>query len=79
MNVAGRRWPGSAPSLSTPFDEPPGVSADFLEWQMELLPGISVELLEIKPGSVSLSEIYLKPGTVLELEEVEVLEYKVAL
>ncbi|ACY16837.1 hypothetical protein Hoch_4342 [Haliangium ochraceum DSM 14365] len=46
---------------------------------MDLLPGASVELIEIKPGAASLAEIYIKPGTVLELEEVELLEYKVAL
>ncbi len=62
-----------------PFVSPPGIRADFLEWQMDLLPGASVELIEIKPGSVSLSEIYVKPGTILELEEVEQLEYKLAL
>lgn len=64
---------------SYPYVAPPGIRADFLEWQMDLLPGASVELIEIKPGSVSLSEIYVKPGTVLELEEVEQLEYKLAL
>jgi hypothetical protein len=62
-----------------PYVAPPGIRADFLEWQMDLLPGASVELIEIKPGSVSLSEIYVKPGTILELEEVEQLEYKLAL
>jgi hypothetical protein len=62
-----------------PYAAPPGVRADFLEWQMDLLPGASVELIEVKPGSVSLSEIYVKPGTILELEEVEQLEYKLAL
>jgi hypothetical protein len=62
-----------------PYAAPPGIRADFLEWQMDLLPGASVELIEIKPGSVSLSEIYVKPGTILELEEVEQLEYKLAL
>ncbi len=62
-----------------PYVSPPGIRADFLEWQMDLLPGASVELIEIKPGSVSLSEIYVKPGTILELEEVEQLEYKLAL
>jgi hypothetical protein len=64
---------------SYPYAAPPGIRADFLEWQMDLLPGASVELIEIKAGSVSLSEIYVKPGTVLELEEVEQLEYKLAL
>lgn len=63
----------------SPYAALPGIRADFLEWQMDLLPGASVELIEIKPGSVSLAEIYVKPGTVLELEEVEQLEYKLAL
>ncbi len=62
-----------------PFAPPPGVEADFLEWQVDPLPGVSVELVEIRPGSLSLSEIFVKAGTVLDLEEVEQLEYKVAL
>jgi hypothetical protein len=57
----------------------PGLEIDFLEWKVALLPGVSVELVEILPGAVDLSEIYIKPGTILELEDVELLESKIAL
>ena len=66
-------------NLDELFTPPPGIRAEFLEWHLDLMPGVNVELMEVLPGSVSLSDIYLKPGTVLELEEVELLEYKVAL
>jgi hypothetical protein len=57
----------------------PGLEVDYLEWKADMLPGISVELIEIVEGAVDLSQIYIKPGTVLELDEVEFLEAKIAL
>jgi hypothetical protein len=59
--------------------EIPGLAIDFLEWQVDLLPGVSIELVEIVPGAPDLSEIYVKPGTILELDDVELLESKIAL
>ena len=56
-----------------------GLTVDFMEWKVDLLPGVSVELVELLPGSVDLSEIYIKPGTILELDDVELLESKIAL
>lgn len=56
-----------------------GLSIDFLEWKGNLLPGVAVELVEIVEGAVDLSQIYVKPGTVLELDDVEFLEAKIAL
>ena len=56
-----------------------GLTVDFLEWKADLLPGVSVELLELVPGAMDLSEIYIKPGTILELDDVELLESKIAL
>lgn len=52
---------------------------DYLEWQSGLRPGISVELIEIVGGKIDLSELYVKPGTALELDELEFLEAKIAL
>ncbi len=59
--------------------ELPGISMDYLEWQSGLRPGISVELIEIVGGKIDLSELYVKPGTALELDELEFLEAKIAL
>jgi hypothetical protein len=56
-----------------------GLHVDYLEWQTELLPGIGVELIELVDGAVSLSELYIKPGTILDLDEIEFLESKIAL
>ena len=56
----------------------PGLAIDYLEWQVDLLPGVSVELVEIVPGA-DLSELYVKPGTILELDDVVLLESKIAL
>lgn len=52
---------------------------DFQEWAVDFLPGASVEFIEIVPGAVNLSEIYIKPGSVLDLDLVQVLESKIAL
>jgi hypothetical protein len=57
----------------------PGLHVDYLEWKAEMLPGISVELIELVDGSVNLSELYIKPGTILDLDEIEYLESKIAL
>ena len=56
-----------------------GLHVDYLEWKAEMLPGISVELIELVEGTVDLSELYIKPGTVLDLDEIEFLESKIAL
>jgi hypothetical protein len=58
--------------------EVPGIDLDFMEWRLELLPGVSVELVEIAPG-VDLSELFIKPGTMLELDDIDFLESKIAL
>lgn len=60
-------------------DRLPGIGIDFLEWQADFLPGASVELVEMIRGAVSLSELYVKPGTILDLELVQILESKVSL
>jgi hypothetical protein len=57
----------------------PKLHVDYLEWKAEMLPGVSVELIELVEGSVNLSELYIKPGTVLDLDEIEFLESKIAL
>lgn len=57
----------------------PGIEVDYLEWQADLLPGVSVELIELSGGQIDLSELYVKPGTALELDELEFLEAKIAL
>jgi hypothetical protein len=62
-----------------PAKKPTGLQIDYLEWKAEMLPGVSVELIELVSGSVNLSELYIKPGTVLDLDEVEFLESKIAL
>ena len=49
-----------------------GLEVDYLEWKMDLLPGVSVELVEILPQAEDLSELYVKPGMILELDNVEV-------
>lgn len=49
-----------------------------MEWRLDLLPGVSVELIELSPG-VDLSEIFIKPGTMLELDDIDFLESKIAL
>jgi hypothetical protein len=56
-----------------------GLHVDYLEWKTELLPGVGVELIELVDGAVNLSELYIKPGTVLDLDEIEFLESKIAL
>ncbi len=56
----------------------PGIELDFMEWRLDLLPGVSVELIELSPG-VDLSEIFIKPGTMLELDDIDFLESKIAL
>jgi len=56
-----------------------GLSIDYLEWKTELRPGVSVELIEVSIGKVDLSALYVKPGTALELDEIEFLEAKIAL
>ena len=53
-----------------------GLHVDYLEWKAEMLPGVGVELID---GTVNLSELYVKPGTVLDLDEIEFLESKIAL
>lgn len=55
-----------------------GIEVDFMEWKLELLPGVSVELIELSPA-VDLSELYIKPGTMLELDNIDFLESKIAL
>ncbi len=55
------------------------VEIDFMEWKVDLLPGVTVELVELRPGAVDLSQLYIKPGTILELDDVEFLESKIAL
>lgn len=50
-----------------------------MEWKVDLLPGVTVELVELRPGAVDLSQLYIKPGTILELDDVEFLESKIAL
>ncbi|HEX4418314.1 MAG TPA: hypothetical protein VH165_10470 [Kofleriaceae bacterium] len=57
----------------------PGLHVDYLEWKAEMLPGVGVELIELVDGAVNLSELYIKPGTVLDLDEIEFLESKIAL
>lgn len=56
-----------------------GLVVDYLEWQTELRPGVSVELIEVVVGKIDLSALYVKPGTALELDEIEFLEAKIAL
>jgi hypothetical protein len=56
-----------------------GLHVDYLEWKAEMLPGVSVELIELVDGGVNLSELYIKPGTILDLDEIEYLESKIAL
>ena len=56
-----------------------GLVVDYLEWKTELRPGVSVELIEVVGGKVDLSSLYVKPGTALELDEIEFLEAKIAL
>ncbi len=56
-----------------------GLRVDYLEWKLDLLPGVSVELIEMADNQVDLSELYIKPGTALELDEIEFLESKIAL
>lgn len=56
-----------------------GLHVDYLEWKAEMLPGIGVELIELVEGTVDLSELYIKPGTILDLDEIEFLESKIAL
>jgi hypothetical protein len=56
-----------------------GLHVDYLEWKAEMLPGVSVELIELVEGTVDLSELYIKPGTILDLDEIEFLESKIAL
>lgn len=67
---------------TTPPAQPQGIEGlhvDYLEWRAEMLPGVGVELIEIVEGTVDLSELYIKPGTVLDLDEIEFLESKIAL
>lgn len=59
--------------------EIPGLGVDYLEWHTGLRPGVSVELIEAVGGKIDLSELYVKPGTALELDEIEFLEAKIAL
>jgi hypothetical protein len=56
-----------------------GLVVDYLEWKTELRPGVSVELIEVVVGKIDLSALYVKPGTALELDEIEFLEAKIAL
>lgn len=56
-----------------------GLHVDYLEWQAEMLPGVGVELIELVDGAINLSELYVKPGTILDLDEIEFLESKIAL
>ncbi|MBA3819472.1 MAG: hypothetical protein H0X17_11310 [Deltaproteobacteria bacterium] len=56
-----------------------GLVIDYLEWKTELRPGVSVELIEVAGGKIDLSALYVKPGTALELDEIEFLEAKIAL
>jgi hypothetical protein len=56
-----------------------GLHVDYLEWKAEMLPGVGVELIELIDGGINLSELYVKPGTVLDLDEIEFLESKIAL
>jgi hypothetical protein len=56
-----------------------GVPVDYLEWRTSLRPGVSVELIELAGSKVDLSEIYVKPGTALDLDEIDFLEAKIAL
>jgi hypothetical protein len=56
-----------------------GLVVDYLEWKTGLRPGVSVELIESLGGKVDLSELYVKPGTAIELDEIEFLEAKIAL
>jgi hypothetical protein len=56
-----------------------GLHVDYLEWKAEMLPGVGVELIELVDGGINLSELYVKPGTVLDLDEIEFLESKIAL
>lgn len=55
-----------------------GLHVDYLEWKAELLPGVGVELIELVYGTVNLSELYVKPGT-LNLDDIQFLESKIAL
>lgn len=55
-----------------------GLHVDYLEWKAEMLPGVGVELIELVFGTVNLSELYVKPGT-LNLDDIEFLESKIAL
>lgn len=65
--------------MNTQPPRPTGLHVDYLEWKAEMLPGVSVELIELVEGTVNLSELYIKPGTVLDLDEIEFLESKIAL
>jgi hypothetical protein len=56
-----------------------GLHVDYLEWKAEMLPGVGVELIELVGGAIDLSELYIKPGTILDLDEIEFLESKIAL
>ena len=64
---------------SVPQQGVKGLYVDYLEWRAEMMPGISIELIELVEGAVNLSELYIKPGTVLDLDEIEYLESKIAL
>jgi hypothetical protein len=63
----------------TPSKPLSGLIVDYLEWKTELRPGVSVELIETIGGRIDLSQLYVKPGTALELDEIEFLEAKIAL
>lgn len=64
---------------TAPPRQVPGLVVDYLEWKTELRPGVSVELVETAVNKIDLSQLYVKPGTALELDEVEFLEAKIAL
>ena len=55
-----------------------GLHVDYLEWKAEMLPGVGVELIELVDGTINLSELYVKPGTIA-LDDIEFLESKIAL
>lgn len=57
----------------------PGLVIDYKEWEGELVHGIYVELMDVTEGKADISQIYIKPGTVLELDGLEFLESKIAL
>ena len=65
--------------LDALYAAPEGATVDFLESAALLRPGVSVELIEIIPGTTSLLEMFRRFGVVVELEGTDEVEYRIAL